>query len=174
MYVGQSIDILKRKSQYEKGYNVNGQKVLYRSLLKYGWDNHFFEIIEECEIAQLNNRERYWQDYYDCLNKGLNCKLTTSSNKSGKWSKEVKDKIRSSMLSFFAINGCVRKKGTGSGNKMNTLYQYTLNGEFLQEWKGLRVTAKLVNIQRTQLCRSIAAPFGKYRAGQYYWTYIKQ
>ena len=94
IYIGQSINIERRFTEY---FNINkskGQIQLHRSFKKYGVENHKFEIIEECEEFQLNERERYWQDYYDVLNdNGLNCRLTATYDKSGYLSKEVKEKI---------------------------------------------------------------------------------
>lgn len=94
VYIGQSINCLKRFKDY-KLYNKTGsQKRLKNSFDKYGKENHIFEIIEECSIDLLNEKERYWQEYYDVLNKnGLNCKLTNTKDKSGKLSKELVDKI---------------------------------------------------------------------------------
>jgi hypothetical protein len=54
-----------------------------------------FEAIEECSIEILNERERYWQEYYDVLSKkGLNCILTKTNDRSGKVSKESIEKNR--------------------------------------------------------------------------------
>lgn len=92
IYIGQSINIYKRWNSY-KNLNCKRQIKLYRSLLKYGVDNHIFEIIEECDFKDLNVRERYWQDYYDVLNDGLNCCLTETDILPKKLSKETKKKI---------------------------------------------------------------------------------
>jgi group I intron endonuclease len=98
IYIGQSVNLKRRKYDYENQKNCNGQILLFRSLKKYGWDGHKFEIIEECSLNLLNERERYWQDFYDVLNpkKGLNCRLTTSLTKSGKLSQKTKNKISES------------------------------------------------------------------------------
>jgi hypothetical protein len=93
VYIGQSTDIIKRFSQYNKIHCKN-QKKIYHSLLKYGIKNHCFEVIEECNTCDLNERERYWQDHYDVINNGLNCKLTNTKDRSGLLSEETKDKIR--------------------------------------------------------------------------------
>ena len=60
-----------------------------RSFKKYGVKNHIFEVIEECLVENLNKRERYWQEYYNVLNEGLNCRLTETEERSGKLSKET-------------------------------------------------------------------------------------
>jgi group I intron endonuclease len=92
IYIGQTIDVKSRFYNYEIK-NCKNQIKLYRSILKYGWESHNSEIIEECVIERLNTQERYWQDFYDVLNNGLNLKLTNNGEKSGKISEETKLKI---------------------------------------------------------------------------------
>lgn len=94
VYVGQSIDIKQRIKKYKN--NCKTQVRLKRSFDKYGFKNHTFTIIEECDITSLNKRERYWQDFYDVLNGGLNSRLTKTEDKSGKLSEETKNKISKS------------------------------------------------------------------------------
>lgn len=89
VYVGQSIHVELRWQNY-KNLNCKWQHRLFNSLKKYGTENHTFEIIEECLEGELNTRERYWQDYYDVLEKGLNCRLTRTEDKSGRQSEETK------------------------------------------------------------------------------------
>ena len=93
VYVGQSVDIEKRKKEYIAGNNCKPQSKLYRSMLKYGFSTHIFEVIEECTIEELNIRERYWQEFYNVIEEGLNCRLTGTEDKSGYLSEEVKNKI---------------------------------------------------------------------------------
>ena len=94
VYIGQSINIEKRFYAYKKLHCKN-QIILYNSLLKYGVDKHKFETICECDISELNEKERYYQDLYCALSKvGLNCKLTTASDRSGTLSDETKAKMR--------------------------------------------------------------------------------
>ncbi len=92
VYIGQSLNIKRRFSEYKK-LKCRGQKALYWSLNKYGFENHFFEILEECDLNNLNDRERYYQDLYDVLKSGLNCRLTKSNDNFGKLSEETKKKI---------------------------------------------------------------------------------
>ena len=93
IYVGQSSNIQKRVQSYKR-LDCKNQSILYKSLKKYGWEAHTFEIIEECEFEQLNIRERYWQDFYDVIGKnGLNCVLTKTDKLPQKMSEETKKKI---------------------------------------------------------------------------------
>lgn len=91
IYIGQSVDIRKRWKEHKTDtYPCK----LRSSLISHGYKNHIFQILEECEIRNLNERERHFQDFYDVLGpNGLNLKLTETSDKSGKFSQELKDKI---------------------------------------------------------------------------------
>jgi group I intron endonuclease len=90
VYVGQAVNIEKRLRDYQK-LKCKSQTRLHNSLVKYGTINHTFEVIEECSIDLLNERERYWQECYDVLSRqGLNCKLTNTFDKSGVHSEETK------------------------------------------------------------------------------------
>jgi group I intron endonuclease len=97
IYIGQSIDILKyRKSHYVRN-ECKDQPKLCNSIKKHGWENHTFEIIEECEFDELNCRERYWQDFYDVLGeKGLNCVLVSCEDKKPITSEDTKRKMSES------------------------------------------------------------------------------
>lgn len=95
IYIGQSINIEKRISDYKKFKNCKNQILLYRSLIKYNPKNHIFEIIKECDINFLNDNERYFQEFYNVLDhsKGLNCRLTSSDDRKGYLSYDMKSKI---------------------------------------------------------------------------------
>tara|TARA_R110000782_G_scaffold231677_1_gene317984 strand:+ start:100 stop:729 length:630 start_codon:yes stop_codon:yes gene_type:complete len=90
IYIGQSSNIENRKCYYEK-LHCTKQIRLYNSIKKYGWGDHIFDIIEECSLEQLNEREIYWGLKYNVLSEnGLNLRLGGAN---GKCSQEVKDKI---------------------------------------------------------------------------------
>jgi group I intron endonuclease len=93
IYIGQSINVEIRKNQYKnfKSNKTNIGPKLYNSLQKYGFEKHQFEIIEECSLEQLNEREMYWGQYYNVLNEsGLNLKIGESK---GLCSEETKKKM---------------------------------------------------------------------------------
>jgi group I intron endonuclease len=93
VYIGQAVDIERRKQKY-KHLNCKGQPRLYASLVKYGFSEHIFEVLEECSVVSLNIRERHWQDFYHVLSRdGLNCRLTAAEDKSGYLSESTKQKI---------------------------------------------------------------------------------
>jgi group I intron endonuclease len=89
IYIGCTIDWKRRFSEYRR-LSMADQKKLYNSLKKYGYENHIFEIIEECEENMLHEREIYWINYYNCINEGLNIRL---GNRNGSLTEETKQKI---------------------------------------------------------------------------------
>ena len=105
VYVGQSINIEKRFREYLKIKNCRSQRKLYNSFKKYGVKNHKFEILEICKTYQLNKKERFYQEKFDVIKKGLNCRLTKTKSKSGQLSEETRQKMSLSSLgsknSFF-------------------------------------------------------------------------
>lgn len=74
VYIGQSLNIENRYKQHlydaqsraERGTGVD------LAINKYGIDQFDFEIIEQCEPSQLNEREIYWIEYYDSYHNGYN------------------------------------------------------------------------------------------------------
>jgi len=83
VYIGQSTNIPSRWNDYYK-LRAKGQIKLYNSLLKHGPTNHSYEVLLECEEGCLNKEERYYQELYNALQEGLNCRLTKTQDKSGK------------------------------------------------------------------------------------------
>ncbi len=99
IYIGSSNDVQNRVSSY-KNLKCKNQRRLYHSLQKYGWDNHLFEIIEECSIENLLDRELYYGTLFNVLNKkcGLNCRLPKYGEGYRYMSEETKRKISDSHI----------------------------------------------------------------------------
>jgi group I intron endonuclease len=72
IYIGCTTNLKQRYDIYKRE-KCSTQPLLYNSLKKYGFDKHIFEIIEECDVKDLYNREIYWISFYDCFKNGLNC-----------------------------------------------------------------------------------------------------
>lgn len=64
VYIGQSMNIEERKKYYRRLSQTKSQPKIHNSLQKYGWEQHVFEIIEECSVEQLDERETQWKKYY--------------------------------------------------------------------------------------------------------------
>jgi len=146
IYIGQSININKRFNDYKK-VNCKTQIKLYRSFKKYNIENHIFEIIEECLESELNTRERYYQDYYNVIGKnGLNCRLTKSNDKSGKFS--IESRLKMSKLMKGNLNHMFGKTGKNHIKSKQVFCTRTLN-----VWESITECAKELKISQSTLSR---------------------
>ena len=76
-YVGQAVNIADRWKQHIKravGAEERTNNKLYPAMDKIGPWNFTFEVIEECPRELLNEREDYWQDFYDAKEYGYSIK----------------------------------------------------------------------------------------------------
>lgn len=66
IYIGQTNDLRKRINCHKHSMKRNGSKViLINSFKKYGFDEHLFEIVEECDDSILDEREIFWIKEYN-------------------------------------------------------------------------------------------------------------
>lgn len=66
-YIGQAIDIYKRWSQHCKaglGIDTPAGNKLYKAIKEYGLQNFAFEILLQCPSNQLNEKEKYFIEFY--------------------------------------------------------------------------------------------------------------
>lgn len=71
-YIGQSNDIERRfKEHQQKG--ESSRIPLDIAIQKYGKDNFVYEIIEECSLEELNQKEQYWIITLNTIENGYNC-----------------------------------------------------------------------------------------------------
>ena len=71
IYVGQSRNIERRYKDHlnraKNNFASNNEynTLIHKAIRKYGVENFSFEILEECSIKELNNKEEYWINYYN-------------------------------------------------------------------------------------------------------------
>lgn len=71
MYIGQSNDIQRRFYEHQtKG--ESSRIPLDIEIKELGKDAFTYEVLEECEISQLNEKEAYWEVYYNAREVGYN------------------------------------------------------------------------------------------------------
>lgn len=94
VYVGSSNDIDNRLCSY-KNLKCKNQTKLFNSIKAHGWDMHKFEVLEQCSIETLLERELYYGIKFNVLNKeaGLNCRLPKAGEHYTYMAQETKDKI---------------------------------------------------------------------------------
>ena len=74
VYIGQAADISERFKQHIKcGLGIDTpSNMLYTAMMKDGVENFTFEVLEECERASLNDREKYYISFYRAQEHGYN------------------------------------------------------------------------------------------------------
>ena len=73
-YIGISVDIDDRWGQHLDKYNWKREpnKLLYKAFKKYGVENFKFEVLEECAITELSQKEKEYVALYDTYHNGYN------------------------------------------------------------------------------------------------------
>lgn len=76
-YIGQAASIKKRWLQHIKravGAEPLINNKLYPAMQKYGIENFSFEVVDRCDKDKLNEREKYWQKFYNAKTFGYSIK----------------------------------------------------------------------------------------------------
>lgn len=74
-YIGQAVNIRDRWSTHIKtglGAETPTRNKLYPAMLAFGVENFTFEVLEECPSELLNEREKFYIEFYDTTNYGYN------------------------------------------------------------------------------------------------------
>lgn len=82
IYIGRSINIFKRWSEHK----YESKSLIYRSINKYGFENHKFEIIEQLNTLdndKLNELEIYYIQKYDSTNVKIGLNLCKGGGRLG-------------------------------------------------------------------------------------------
>jgi len=98
IYVGQSKNIKNRFATHKYNYThkVKQWGKIYDSFNLYGFENHIFEVIEECNVDLLEERERFWQLKLNCLENGLNSIIIKGLNSKSIYSDLVRQNMSKS------------------------------------------------------------------------------
>lgn len=74
IYIGQAVNLADRWKEHIKcGLGIDTpNNILYKAMMKDGVENFTFEVLEECERDQLNDREKYYISFYGAQDWGYN------------------------------------------------------------------------------------------------------
>lgn len=78
VYIGQTIQTLNKRFNGHCCYSKSDRSAnmyIKRAIHKYGRDKFHIHLLEECPIDNLNDREKYWINYYNSYNTGYNLTL---------------------------------------------------------------------------------------------------
>lgn len=119
VYVGQTVQVIdKRLERHKSNAKLGCSEPIYNAIRKYGWENFkSFIIYQTSEVStreeifkELNDKEVYYIDYFKSTDKkhGYNICL-----------------------------GGAGKTGTINNSSSIQILQFTLEGEFIKEWKSM-------------------------------------
>lgn len=78
-YIGKTTlsSIEKRFQQHlnESSYSRSKNRPLYKAINKYGKEHFYIELVEECPLEILSEREIYWIEFYKTFKEGYNATL---------------------------------------------------------------------------------------------------
>lgn len=96
-YIGQSNNI-KRRFVEHKNLHRRGCRLVHAAIQKYGVENFSFEVLEECELGELDEREIF---YISKLNPAYNIASGGSGNPSHTVSEEVRQVLREKAMEYW-------------------------------------------------------------------------
>lgn len=97
VYIGQSNNIERRWSEHKRPYKrQNPTNKLYQAFNLDGIENFNFEILEECALEELNNREKFYIQKFDSIKNGYN--VSTIENLQKKLALDIVRKIQEDLI----------------------------------------------------------------------------
>jgi hypothetical protein len=151
VYIGQSINIYYRKKSYDK-LRCKRQFKLYNSLVKYGPENHKFNIIKECSWDVLDKLEKHYKTEF-IEEQGWEKALfyyINDTNIGGPQSNETRIKKKNIAIEkgFGKWNKGKNHKEIGTYLKIYSplikpILQYDLKGNFIKEWISVNEASRI-------------------------------
>ena len=142
-YIGQTIDFHNRWLSHcrkEKDNNFD----LYQDMDELGLEYFKFEIIEKCNPEELDEREKYWIEYYDTFNLGYNRTTGGSNNKNDIETEQT-------------VN----------------VYAYNLDGTLAKEYVSIASAMRDCNLKSNNITRCINFNDNHHLSGGYMWRLDK-
>jgi group I intron endonuclease len=133
VYVGSAVNINSRWSRHKRDlfFRKHKSPKLQNSYNKYGNENFYYSILEECEKENLIIREQHYIDLYNSCKNGYNCAPKAGSNIGLKLSQETRDKVSKNNAKFWS--GKERDKETK--DKISKKLTGRKNGSMSEETK---------------------------------------
>ena len=145
VYVGYTNDYAKRKAGHLYGLrnNKHGNEHLQKAWDKYGESNFVFAIIDTYDEEYLASMENYW------------CNMLDSHNSNHGYN----------------IQPCMMVTKPMTNSRSRKVCQYSLKGEFINEFKGFKAADKATGIDASSIrdcCKK-----KRRSAGEFIWAFIE-
>jgi hypothetical protein len=142
IYIGQSSNFKRRKTEYKRN-KCKAQTLLYNSFIKYGFDSHVFEVVEETTKELADERETFWITHFNCFNTEHGLNLAPGGKRPAP------------------------KKGKYH-YKAKPVYQWDFDGNFIKRWDCIRDIQNELQYISNVIGNSVK---GKVSAYGYMWTF---
>lgn len=105
VYIGQSINIEERWRDHRADY-LRSDVILYRAMRKYGLENFSFEVLEECSIEELDEKEIFYINEYNSYicspnSQGYNMTLGGGGARGFTHKEDSKERISSTLKELY-------------------------------------------------------------------------
>lgn len=141
VYIGQTVNFgIRRRDHWSDKTNDD----LHNDIQKLGREYFKFEIIEKCDVDQLDEREKYWIEYYDSYNMGYNNTEGGSGNK---------------------LNA--------KNSQCMPVYAYNLDGTFAAEYYSIASAMRKLNMKSNNITRCIIHNDNHHHSGGFMWRTYK-
>ena len=141
VYIGQTVNFgIRRREHWSDKTNDD----LHNDIQKLGREYFKFEIIEKCDVDQLDEREKYWIEYYDSYNMGYNNTEGGSGNK---------------------LNA--------KNSQCMPVYAYNLDGTFAAEYYSIANAMRELNMKSNNITRCIIHNDNHHHSGGFMWRTYK-
>ena len=67
IYIGQSVNIEKRFKEHLRCGNYDDSQLIDSAIQDIGKENFSFQIIKQCSLKELDEQEKYFINYYNCI-----------------------------------------------------------------------------------------------------------
>lgn len=138
-YIGQSIQLQERIYSDHKNDHLNEKNgcyntKFYQALRKYGFDNFEIVILEECQKSELNEKEKYWINYYDSFKNGYNSTPGGNSvNYEILFSEEIKQKRLNTLNENKSLQGENHPRAKLTDKEVYNIRQRYIDGETVDQ-----------------------------------------
>lgn len=186
LYIGKTLSTLeerfkqhcndRKRRQYEK-------RPLYNAMNKYGEECFHIELIEECEIELLSQRECYWIEHYNTYHYGYNAtkggdgrqlydyNLIVELYNKGLLIKEISQKLG---CDVYVVRSALKIANISSTLNQITksskpIAAYTLKGELIQQFTSQSDAARWLiekGIAQTNSIKNVGNAIGRVANGQ--------
>lgn len=158
--------------------------ILHSAIRKYGEEAFSIIQLEKCENNLLNNREKYWIEYYDSCNNGYNIShggagylkcndeeilaLWDEGLSAGEIGKELNlcnDTVSRRLKSCDISQDEILKRGRIAANlkKKKPVYQYDLEGNFIQEYQTIELAEASIGGIKIKFPPDYVSPIGGFQ-----------